>query len=116
MYKITDNVEMGHSPLIGGTIEISIELDKIPSKEKTKEILTVMDYLDHCLVTNNKEMIKFSKRHFLLDKSVSLFEDVQTILYYFLKENYVCTVSIGKESFTEKLAPHSKILEYNHKG
>ena len=116
MYRITDTVEMGHFPLTGGSIDISIELDGIPSKKKIKEILEVIDCLDHCLVSDNAAFIEFSERSFLLDKSVSLFEDVHTILYHLLKEDYVCTVQLGKESYTNRLKRSSKLLSYNHKG
>jgi len=116
MYKLTDVVEMGHNPLIGGSIVISLEFDDILPENEKFSILEVIDYLDHCLVTDNKEMTNFSSRFFLLDKSVSLFHDIHTILYNFIQENYKCTVTLGKESFTKELESYSKLLEYNHKG
>lgn len=116
MYKLTDIVEMGHNPLIGGSIIVSIEFDTILPKEEKDRFLEIIDYLDHCLVTDNKEMSKFSARYFLLDKSISLFEDIHTVLFNFIKKDYKCSVSIGKETFTKKLKSYSKLLEYNHKG
>lgn len=116
MYKITDVVEMGHSPLIGGSITISLEFNDILTKNNRDLYLKIIDALDHCLVTDNKDMIKHSARFFLLDESKSLFEDIHTILYYFVKRECRCTVTIGKESFTEKLRSYSGLLKYNYKG
>jgi len=116
MYKISDVVEMGHNPLIGGSIEISIEFNRILGKEEADKYLTIIDYLDHCLVTDNEQITEFSYRFFLLDNSLSIFEDVHSVLYYFLQQPLNCTVKIGKESYTDILKPHSKILKYNYKG
>ncbi len=111
MYKITDRVELGHFPLTGGSVEISIELEKIPSNTEKKKILEAIDKLDHCLISINDEMVKLSQRYFLLDESKTLFEDIHTVLYSILKKNYKCTITIGKESFIDNLKEYSKIIK-----
>jgi len=116
MYTITDTVETGYFPSDGGTIDITIELPSIPTNEYRDKILEVIDYLDHCSVTDNEKIVNFSNRFFLLDKTRNIFEDVITVLYNFLQKDYKCTVKIGKESFTDTLKFNSKILKYNTEG
>lgn len=118
--KLTEITETGYfsknSFLVGGSIKIILEIDKILSENEKNEILKIIDYLDHTLITDNKEIIKFSSRFFLLDKVTTIFQDIHTILYYFLKEPYLCTVSLGKESFTKRLKSYSNLLKFNKEG
>jgi len=116
MYKITDVVEMGHGSLIGGSVSISLEFDDILDHDDKIHVLEIIDYFDHCLVTDNEALSKMSSRYFLLDKSVSIFEDIHTILFEFIKKDIMCTVTLGKESFSKKLKSYSNILKYNHEG
>ena len=111
MYKITDTVETGHSKFTGGSVTISIQTENILNDHEKEKILKAIDCLDHCLITDNKEFIKFSQRYFLLDKCLSIFEDIQTILYFILKQDYICTVTLGKESYTNKLKNYSNIID-----
>lgn len=111
MYKITDRVELGHFPLTGGSVEISIELEKIPNKEEKERILNAIDKLDHCLISTNEELVDLSQRYFLLDETKTIFEDIHTVLFSILKNNYNCTVTLGKESYMDKLKEYSKIIK-----
>ena len=124
-YTLTDEVEMGHFPYIGGTTTISMEFSEIQSKEKQKEYLDIMDRLDHCLVTDNKDLVEFSARYFLLDNSVGLLQDVHTVLAECIGEDtasaasaasIVCTVKIAKESYRAPLKQYSKIIKCNYEG
>ena len=118
MYTIEDVVEVGHMPLIGGTMNIKVNFNKVPTVETKENVYQVIDYLDHCLITDNKEAIAFSERYFLLDKSVDLFSDVFTVLYNFLSHHDIqsITVKLGKESFTNRLVNFSNILDYRNEG
>ena len=65
MYKITDVVEMGHLKFIGGTMTISLTFNDFVNPEPYYDVI---DYLDHCLVTDDPQATLLSSRHFLLDK------------------------------------------------
>lgn len=116
MYKLTDVVEVGHDVFIGGSVTISLEFDNILSQTEKEQFLKIIDYLDHSTITSNADMLEYTERFFLLDKSTSLFEDIQTLLFHFIKEDLVCTVTLGKESFTNNLSQTSNVIKFNHKG
>lgn len=114
-YTITETIEVGHDRFIGGSVTISIKLRYIPQQTEKNNILSIIDCLDHSTITTNENTAKYSTRFFLLDKSVSIFDDIQTILYYFLGDR-VCTVTLGKESYTNKLYQTSELLKYSCEG
>lgn len=115
MFKIKDEVEMGHSIHIGGTLTVSVGYKEIQNAEKVKNVLKILDYLDHCLVTDNDGYIEYSERYFLIKKSKSIFEDVIGIISNFIDDCEEITVSIGKLSYTSK--PKSiELISYSTKG
>jgi len=115
MFKIKDKVEMGHNIYIGGTVSISIGYTEIQDEMKTRFVLEVIDYLDHCLVTDNDEYLKYSERYFLIKASKSIFEDIVGIISNFINDFEEIEVSLGKLSYISK--PKSiEIVSYNNKG
>ena len=127
MYTITDVVEMGYlteaGESRGGSIQITLEFQEMLDEEAKKSVLTVIDSLDHCLVTSNKSAVQYSVRHFLLSNSVSQFHDIHTILHELLHTQMrtcaipvLCTVRLGKESFSAKLQSYSEIVTYRVEG
>jgi hypothetical protein len=116
MYKITDVVEVGHSKFTGGTVTISFIFDSIVDKEY---YLKVIDRLDHCLITDNKEMAKMSHRYILVEDCNNLFIDIHSIMSQFVDERVKhISVEMGKESFTEphNSNPPTHMLSYNIEG
>ena len=112
MYKLTDIVEMGHTHYTGGSIEIGIEFDSILQEKKKKEILNIIDYLDHCLVTDNKEYIQYSARYFLLKKCNNIFTDIRDIISYFIDYKSI-KIKLGKEECILSDIKLNNILLYN---
>lgn len=115
MFRITDEVEMGHSVYTGGTIVISVGYNEIQNEEKIKNVLKVIDYLDHCLLTDNNGYLKYSERYFLIEKSESIFDDVIGVISNFINDFEEITVSLGKLSYTSKHKP-IKLISYSTKG
>lgn len=100
MYKITDVVEIGHLKYTGGTIKISFLFDDIVDN---KIYFDIIDYLDHCLITDDDLMKGYSDRFIILFKCKNLFKDIHMILSYFLRnDNKVKDIIItrGKECYS----------------
>jgi hypothetical protein len=114
MYKITDMVETGHSKDIGGSLKISFMFDDIVD---SKQYFNIIDYLDHCLITDN-EMAIYSHRFILLNSCKNLFEDVHVILSYFLiNDNNVKNIIVtrNKESFSLPPLPYKSTISIINK-
>lgn len=114
MYKIKDTVEAGHSNLECGSIIITLGYNEILTEDDKKIALEVIDYLDHCLITDNTEMAKLSDRYFLLDKCNGILKDTAGIISNFLNFDSI-TVEVGKESYTTTRTPNN-IVEYSVEG
>jgi hypothetical protein len=118
MYQLSDVVEVGHLKDIAGTVEISFIFSHIPSEEIKNECRKIMDYLDHCLITDNKEAADLSHRYFLLSKCTNLFEDIHYIMSYFtaniIPVEYI-KIQRQKETYKEtvKLDGDKELLGYN---
>ena len=97
-YKIFDKVECAYGLNQGGSLGIEITFDKIVEKEY---VLKIIDILDHCFITNDENLIKYSQRFILLKKNKNLFEDISFILKQFLKFKKI-TINLGKETFSKK--------------
>jgi len=115
MYKLSDRVETGHFKNVGGTLYIDLEFDKFVDKEK---YLTILDYLDHCIISDSLQISEFAERYFILDKSFNLFEDVISIISNFLPGDELVLISVrkGKETYSSYPNTKSKILKYKIKG
>ena len=131
--EITDTVEVGHFPLIGGTADISVSYvrdyisDDVDIEALNNTILEKIDMLDHCTVTDNEEAIKFSDRYFLLDKSESLLDDIQSVLSLVLNDipefnntNSSISVKINKVKLIDTIYTNtcftSNVVKYEVKG
>ena len=127
-YTITDTIEVGHSKFTGGTVDITFEFDHIIDPLCYYKII---DYLDHSLITDNDQFIKYSKRYFLLSECKNIFEDIHNILSYFAyslteinfsenkyENNVNLTVKINKESYTAPLYSgfYFNLIRYSTEG
>jgi hypothetical protein len=117
-YTISDVVETGYfaNSSKGGTLKVSISFKK--RHKQFKKVIDIIDYLDHSTITDNKKLLQFSERYFLLKKglidkssinrgNVSMLTNIINILHYFLQEDkklaklkYSITVNLEKESLT----------------
>jgi hypothetical protein len=86
-YTITDRVETGysHGTCVGGTVRVQLEFEQYVSD--TSEYSKLVDLLDHCFVTANKDAIRFSKRIFVLDKVTNFYEDIASIVIQLIDKN-----------------------------
>jgi hypothetical protein len=114
MYEIRDTVEVGHSNLECGSITIVLGYNEVLSEDSKKIALEKIDYLDHCLITDNTEMARLSDRYFLLGKCEGILKDTVSIMSNFLDFDSI-TVEVGKESYTTTQTPNN-IIKYNVKG
>ncbi len=99
MYIIKDIVETAHSKFTGGSIEIEFVFKEII--DNPQKYLNIIDYLDHCIVTDNKKYLQFTTRYFLINSTKNFFEDLVGVLSEFIDDE-VCSISIirNKEKFT----------------
>lgn len=115
MFTITDEVEMGHSKFTGGTVVISLSFDEIKTDIDIKNILSIIDYLDHCLVTDNEDYLKYTTRYFYIENSENIFIDIVGIISNFITDFKEIKIQIGKLSYTSIHNPIN-ILSYNKEG
>jgi len=121
-YTVYDLVEVGHNKETGGTIKVSLTFDNYVEKE---HYLTIIDYLDHSLITDNQSDLEFTKRFFLMKNNANkvssyLFDNIRDIIHNFLT-NHSCilTLELDKEIITFELDCNNKpntLLNYYVKG
>ena len=92
----TEQVETGHIDEVGGTLEISITVDKENWNDKIEEII---DYLDHTtIIPSGKSHLKnLTRRYFIVNefqRNNNFVVSVFNILSYFLKELNIDKFSI----------------------
>jgi len=97
---VTETVEMGHSLYTGGSITISVE---VYNDEEKDYIKSMIDTLDHTLVTTSPELVKFSSRFYFLESSDNIFDDINSILLY----------RIGRKPGYRKIKISYNDIEYN---
>lgn len=112
LYVIEDTVETGHAERIGGSISIKIYYEKILSEEERDNVLKIIDYLDHTLITYNKNYINISKRFFLVKDSGNLLMDVIGILNHFITDALGFEVSLRKETLYIERFNNFEIEDY----
>ena len=85
-FKLTETVETGflskkNKETFGGTIDVSL-LSKKEIDSSTKNILiSLIDNLDHCLITDVKSSLKFSDRYYLVqDASGGFLQTAASVL------------------------------------
>jgi len=118
-FIISDVVEMGHFSEIAGTISISLHFKEMQPQNIIKKCLSTIDTLDHCLVTDNKESTTYSNRFYLLDKSVSLYKDVVSIITNELLDvNSLDKITVKYDKFEYSSEPvlYVDILEQSTEG
>lgn len=125
MFIIKDTVECGYfdDKEKGGTIDVSITIHPV-DKDYIPEIIKIIDYFDHCVITDDPEVVNFSERYFLIPKKVGFLEDVANCLGYLLKDDKVkwdvsdITITLGKISYKVDLdyLGFSHVIDYCVKG
>ena len=126
MYQIKDIVELGHIKDTGGSVIVALHFDEIVTDPEP--YLNIIDSLDHTVITDNADIVKMSDRHFLLDESKSIFEDIITVMSSLIAEHnscstdehtprcVKCTVSLNKIQFSSELKAFSKLISMCNKG
>lgn len=118
MIVITDTVECGYfdDDEKGGTIEVSVILSGRFYKKVSKPILNIIDKLDHCILTDDEEISKVSKRYFLLEEKTNFLNDVAVCLAQMFNDEEVfenilgVTIKLGKVQLKLK---YSELLSMN---
>lgn len=125
MYKFNDVVEVGYlaNGNVGGSVYISIEVTKYDI-EIFKDLKTIIDKLDHTILTDKDEIISFSKRFYLLDSLENIYVDISSIIKYFLKDKEykeylkMVDIKIGNISYNINFddIKDKKIIKYRAEG
>ena len=92
MFKVTDVVEVGYfsNDCKGGSVDISIYCNqKYYSEELKQQILQIIDKFDHCLITDNDEIIGHCKRYFKVKLSNTIFDTIMEILTELISYNNI---------------------------
>jgi len=80
---VRDVVEVGHLPLIGGTVDVELIYKGLTlSDHLIKHLRKYIDLLDHTVIIDrqNIKMKKYSDRYILIDSSGSFQRDVADIM------------------------------------
>lgn len=88
-FIITDVVELGHIREVGGTVDISLIFDEsTPVTDLIRKAsLSIIDHLDHTVITDTDAVLKFSERYFKINKSIDFFQDVHSVLYKLINDS-----------------------------
>jgi len=125
MYQIKDIVELGHMNETGGSVKIALKFNGIVDPEP---YLTLIDSLDHTIITDNTKVTTMSVRYFLLSESRSLLRDVVTVMSNLIMEYertldakdlipcIECIVELGKLQFSSELIEFSKLVSMSVEG
>lgn len=117
MYKIIEKAETGHLGQTGGSIKVALTFDKIID---TKYYEKVVDGLDHSVITDDKNVIPYSERYFLLGKCGNVLEDIHDILSYFIKDDVVKNIEVILDNKSYSAPPKkvldNPVLEFSMKG
>jgi hypothetical protein len=122
MYRVKDVVECGYfdNQEKGGTIDVELSFDKFDS-EVINKCLKIIDYFDHCVITDDKEVAEFSERYFLIDKKINFLEDIARCLKSTLVDEQILItnikITLGKVSYEShpNQLPNN-VIEYSVKG
>jgi len=116
---ISDIVETGifiDGRFSGGSLRVSVTLDKVVDTIDRTEISNVIDTLDHCTVSNCIDMCEGSDRHYYVDlnEESNIYKSDNDILEYSIIAGIIYTVTseylkdsisnITITSFDEKLS------------
>ena len=106
-YTLKDCVEVGYTGETnrGGTLYYEVQTDLSRPEELFKKVEKIIDRLDHCIVTNDKNVASISERFFLLSSLSSFFPDILfIILEMFYSEDILVNITslkltLGKVEF-----------------
>jgi hypothetical protein len=102
-HTVSDIVEVGHTEFTGGSVTISVVAFREYDTIETKDILNMIDRLDHSLILasgDDEKLIEFSDRFWHLEHSLGLYHDIAFLIREFLVEKNIkfkrIIISLGK--------------------
>lgn len=127
MFKIKDIVELGHMEETGGSVNITLAFKDHLDKDQIEDYLSIIDMLDHSVISAHDFIKTKSARFFHLGRSCGIMVDIVQIISKLIKEYedkrtsvntcINCIISLNKIEYeSEILMSSGNILDYSTEG